>query len=246
MNHPVGSFCFAELHTGDPERMVRFYGALFGWTARQLSDTYWMFAAGSTDVVGMRRSSLHRWVACLRVGDVETILSRAVDAGLTTIQASIETPGVATVTLLLDPEGAVLGLWESHGVEGTSLETGPGSLWWVELATGDMETARRRYTSVFEWSADHTMKFDNGPLGYTLFKVGDRSVAGAFQFEPEWGVRPAWQVYFEVSDFDATAARACELGGQMTFVRDAPNAGRIGVLEDPGGGLFCVGQPLTP
>ena len=93
MNHPAGSFCFAELHTGDPEQMVEFYGALFGWTARQLSDTYWMFAAGSTDVVGMRRSGLHRWIACLRVDDIETILSRAGDAGLATIEASRASPG---------------------------------------------------------------------------------------------------------------------------------------------------------
>ena len=158
----------------------------------------------------------------------------------------IETPGVATVALLRDPEGTILGLWQADGVEGTSLDDGPGSLWWVELATADMQTARARYASIFGWRLDHTMKFDNGPRGYTLFKVGDRSVAGAFQFESDWGIAPAWQVYFEVDDFDAAGSRACELGGKLTFFRDAPNAGRVGVLLDPGGALFCVAQPLAP
>ena len=93
--------------------------------------------------------------------------------------------------------------------------------------------AQRRYAAVFDWGITHTMKFENGPHGYTLFKVGERSAAGAFQFEPEWGVAPAWQVYFEVTNFDASVARACALGGQQGFWRDAPNAGRIGVVTDP-------------
>jgi len=85
------------------------------------------------------------------------------------------------------------------------------------------------------------MKFENGPHGYTLFKVGERSAGGAFQFEPEWGVTPAWQVYFEVTNFEASAARACALGGEQGWWRDAPNAGRIGVVLE----LRCV-PPLGP
>lgn len=251
MDHPAGFFCFAELHTPDPERMTTFYRELFGWTVRRISDGYWMFVAdaadaGGADVVGMRRCGQHRWVPCLRADGSPAMVARAAAAGLSAIDPPLETPEVATVILLRDPEGAVLGLWHADGVEGTALESGPGSLWWVELATADMQTARSRYASIFGWRLDHTMKFDNGPHGYTLFRVGERSVAGAFQFEAEWEVEPAWQVYFEVSDFDAAAARACELGGRLTFFRDAPNAGRVGVLMDPGGGLFCVAQPLTP
>jgi predicted enzyme related to lactoylglutathione lyase len=58
-------------------------------------------------------------------------------------------------------------------------------------------------------------------------------------------VTPAWQVYFEVADFDASVARACSLGGEQGFWRDAPNAGRIGVVLDPSGGLFLIAQPLA-
>jgi predicted enzyme related to lactoylglutathione lyase len=55
---------------------------------------------------------------------------------------------------------------------------------------------------------------------------------------------PVWQVYFEVANFDATAARACALGGEQGFWRDAPNAGRIGAIVDPGGGTFLIAQPI--
>ncbi len=135
----------------------------------------------------MRRADTHRWLACVRVENVESSIARAQTLEMTVVTPVVETPGVARAAMLRDQEGAVIGLWEPRGVEGTALETGHGSLWWVELATGVMGPAQRRYASLFNWGVTHTMKFENGPHGYTLFKVGERSAGGAFQFEPEWG-----------------------------------------------------------
>jgi predicted enzyme related to lactoylglutathione lyase len=246
LHHPVGTFCFAELHTPAPELSARFYGDLLGWSVRQISDQYWMFSSGSSDVVGMRRADIHQWLACVRVESVEGTIARAQTLEMDVVTPAVETPGVARTAILRDQEGAVIGLWEPRGVEGTALETGFGSLWWVELATGAMGPAQRRYASLFDWGIVHTTKFENGPHGYTLFKVGERSAGGAFQFEPEWGISPAWQVYFEVKDFEVSAARACALGGEQGWWRDAPNAGRIGVVLDSSGGLFLIAQPLAP
>ena len=41
-------------------------------------------------------------------------------------------------------------------------------------ATGDMAAARAFYAALFDWRLDQTTRFENGPHGYTLFKVGDR------------------------------------------------------------------------
>jgi predicted enzyme related to lactoylglutathione lyase len=205
-----------------------------------------MFSSGSADVVGMRRADSHQWLACVRVDNIEGTIDRARNLEMTVVAPASETPGVARTAMLRDHEGIAIGLWEPQGVEGTGLETGPGCFWWAELATAAMAPAQRRYASLFDWDITHTMKFENGPLGYTLFKVGDRSAGGAFEFEPEWGVTPAWQVYFEVTNFDASVARARALGGKQGFWRDAPNAGRIGVIFDPSGGLFLIAQPLAP
>jgi predicted enzyme related to lactoylglutathione lyase len=245
LQHSVGTFCFAELQTPIPDRSAGFYRDLFGWSVRQISDHYWMFSVGSADVVGMRRADTHRWVPHVRVDNVESTTARAQTLEMTVMTPAVETPGVARTAMLRDHEGAVFGLWEPRGVEGTALETGPGSLWWVELATAAMSPAQQRYGSLFDWGIAHTMKFENGPRGYTLFKVGERSAGGAFQFEPDWGIAPAWQVYFEVTSFEASTARACGLGGEQGFWRDAPNAGRIGVVLDPSEGLFLIAQPLA-
>src|SRR5262245_1625273 len=242
--HPIGSFCFAELHTPDQERSGRFYCSLLSWNLRQVSKDYWMFELNGNGVVGMRCSDNHRWVGYVHVAEVDKVAARGVDLGATVVVAATETPGIARTSLLADPEGAVVGLWSPRGCEGTAVETGPGSLWWVELATGDMAVARSFYASLFDWDLVHTMKFQNGPNGYTLFKVGDRSTSGAFHLEPDWGLTRMWQVYLHVGDYNAAVARACEMGGEEGFSRDVPQVARIGVIVDPDKAIFLIADPI--
>jgi predicted enzyme related to lactoylglutathione lyase len=244
--HPVGTFCIAELHTPQPESSARFYRALLNWTDREVCDGYWIFELDGRVVAGMRRSPEHRWVGYVHVTDVDQIVTKAVELGATVPETAVDTPGVARTCLLADPEGAMFGLWAPRGVEGTAVETGPGSFWWMELATRDMAPAESFYAALFGWGLVHTMKFENGPLGYTLFKVDDRSTGGAFQFEPDWGLTPTWQVYFEVGNYDAAVSRACELGGEEGFSREVPHVARIGVVGDPGHATFLIADPIKP
>ena len=245
MIFPPNTFCFAELQTAAIEPSADFYGALFGWTMEPVADGYWMFRLGGRDVVGVRRATDHFWVPSLKVADVDASAALLARHGSSIVSPPFDVPGVSRACVIRDPNGATLQLWQPKGVEGTAVDTGPGSLWWIELAAADNAAAASYYASMFNWELAHTGKFENGRHGYTLFQVNGKSTAGAFQFEPEWDVRPTWQLYFEVTDFNATAARACALGGEQGFWRDAPHAGRIGIIVDPGGAPFQIAQPLA-
>jgi predicted enzyme related to lactoylglutathione lyase len=242
--HPVGTFCFAELQTPEPESSARFYRSLLNWTHREIGPGYWIFELDGLAVSGMRRSGEHRWVGYVHVADVDQVANAGVALGARVAAAPADTPGVARACLLADRKGALVGLWSPRGLEGTAVETGSGSFWWMELATGDMSGAGSFYAALFRWDLAHTTRFENGPRGYTLFKVGDRSTSGAFQFEPEWGLTPTWQAYFEVDNYNAAVARACNLGGEEGFSREVPQAGRIGVIVDPGGASFLIAEPI--
>jgi predicted enzyme related to lactoylglutathione lyase len=54
-------------------------------------------------------------------------------------------------------------------------------------------------------------------------------------------VPPHWRVHIATKDVDAAVDRAKELGG-TAFVEgmDIPNVGRIAVLQDPVGAVFCL------
>ena len=242
--HPVGTFCFAELLTPEPETSARFYRSLLNWKDRPIRAGYSIFELDGRAVAGLRRSTEHRWVGYVHVADVDQIVTRALELGATVAAGTVDTPGVARTCLFADPEGAIVGLWSPRGVDGTAVDTGPGSFWWMELATRHMATAGSFYARLFGWDLVHTMKFENGPLGYTLFKVNERSTGGAFQFEPGWGLTPTWQVYFEVENYDAAVSLACDLGAEEGFSRDVPQVGRIGVIVVPGGAIFLIAAPL--
>jgi predicted enzyme related to lactoylglutathione lyase len=245
MIFPRNAFCFAELQTPAIEPAARFYGELFGWTMEPVGDGYWLFRLEGRDVVGVRRAPDHVWVPSLKVADADASAALLARHGASIVSPPVDVPGVSRACLIRDPEGATLQLWQPTGVEGTAVDAGPGSLWWIELATLDKDASAQYYASMFNWDLTHTGKFENGRHGYTLFKLNDKSTAGAFQPEPEWEMTPAWQIYFEVASFDATAAHACALGGEQGFWRDVPNAGRIGAIVDPGGASFLIAQPLV-
>jgi predicted enzyme related to lactoylglutathione lyase len=120
-----------------------------------------------------------------------------------------------------------------------------GSFCWIELHTTDQAAAKTFYGSLFGW-APH----DN-PMGpndyYTEFKLQGREAAAACTLRPDeksQGIPPYWMIYISVDNADAAAAKAQQLGGK-TFgpAFDVMDAGRMAIIQDPTGAVFCVWQP---
>ena len=244
MKHPLHTFCFAELYTPDITRAKEFYGDLFGWTTIDVSGMYSIFQKDGQDVVGLRRSDAGdaRWVNHIAVAGVDEMTKRLQELGGKVQMPPFDTPGVARTGVVASPEGAVFGLWEARGKSGAEIQDKTGSMWWVEMATADRETARPFYTTLFGWTFGETLKYETG-APYTIFKAGEVSAGGAFQYEPEWGVSPGWQVIFAIDDYDGVVRRACALGGEQGFSRDVPDTGRLSVIVDPSEAMFLVMHP---
>jgi len=119
----------------------------------------------------------------------------------------------------------------------------PGTFCWVELGTTDQDAAKHFYGSLFEWS------FVDYPMGpgefYTMFQLDGRTAGAAYKMgDREAGVPPHWNLYVSVEDADAIAARAVQLGGKAPMgVGDVGANGRMAVILDPAGAVFCLWQP---
>ena len=89
-----------------------------------------------------------------------------------------------------------------------------GSFSWNELMTRDVAAANKFYTELIGWKAE-----DAGMPGmdYTVFKVGDRQVAGmmAIPSETPDNVPSHWMAYITVDDVDAAVEKTKQLGGQI-------------------------------
>jgi predicted enzyme related to lactoylglutathione lyase len=114
-----------------------------------------------------------------------------------------------------------------------------GHFCWPELFTPDLAAAKAFYTSLFDWSY---VDVPSAAGNYTLARMGDDQVAGAFQAPASMGP-PRWNTYVQVASADACAESAKALGGAAVGGPfDVPNVGRMAFLQDPAGAVFAAWQ----
>jgi predicted enzyme related to lactoylglutathione lyase len=116
-----------------------------------------------------------------------------------------------------------------------------GSFSWTDLSTPDAEASRAFYGGLFGW------EFEDNPVPeggvYVMAKLGGRSAAAMFETSER---HPAWASYVTVDDADAIADRARQLGANvMSEPFDVMHVGRMAIIQDPPGAVFCVWQPGT-
>ena len=118
----------------------------------------------------------------------------------------------------------------------------PGMPNWVDLATADLDDAKRFYATLFGWSADVS---GDEYGGYTTFRLNGRAVAGAGPLFGE-GQPTAWSTYIATDDSDAVAARVDAAGGKVLVAPfDVGDQGRMAAFLDQAGAPFSVWQPGT-
>ncbi|NNG04087.1 MAG: VOC family protein [Inquilinus sp.] len=117
--NPHGTFIWNELVTTDQERCGAFYGALLGWTRKDVDmgpmGTYTLFQQDGRDVAGMMdptteysRARPPHWSAYVAVDDIDACFERVAALGGEIIAAPEDIPGVGRVGMIADPTGAPL------------------------------------------------------------------------------------------------------------------------------------------
>jgi predicted enzyme related to lactoylglutathione lyase len=121
----------------------------------------------------------------------------------------------------------------------------PGTFSWVDLSTTDQQAGVAFYRSLFGWDVNEQ------PMGpgatYSMFLLRGKDVAAASAMHPperQAGVPPHWNMYISVTSADATAKQAESLGGKVLAPPfDVMDVGRMAVIQDPTGAVFCVWEP---
>jgi predicted enzyme related to lactoylglutathione lyase len=118
-----------------------------------------------------------------------------------------------------------------------------GQFLWHELMTSDPAKAKAFYPGVTGWKPE---AWDQDG-SYTIWMSPQGPVGGCMKLPPEgakMGLPPHWLSYVGTPDVDATCADVKELGGSvMKAPWDIPTVGRVAVLADPQGAIFCVYKP---
>lgn len=278
---------WVDLHTTSVEKAEAFYGTLLGWSfsARfSLDPDVTGVDPDGEPWEGVRVTSMarcndqptaeliepdepfadlalsSRWYTHFCVVDIVAALRRVEAAGGTVLRSPRPRGSMATVASVLDPNDALIGLWQPRDQAGNPFAGSPGSLAWVELETPDLDAAESFYGKVFDWvpgspadadaadadTGDMTAAADGSATDadYRVFTTSIGPVAGAIK--PTVDEIPAsWCPAFLVDDVIGATRHATELGGVvMTDPYDVP-IGRQSVIVDPEGAVFALVGPRT-
>ena len=113
---------------------------------------------------------------------------------------------------------------------------------WVDTSQPDPDAAAEFYGGLFGWEFEDAMPA-GAPGRYLMARLHGGDVA-AVSSPPEGAPAQAmWNTYIWVDDADSTTAKALEAGGAvLSEPFDVMDAGRMAVLSDAEGAVFCVWQ----
>jgi predicted enzyme related to lactoylglutathione lyase len=118
----------------------------------------------------------------------------------------------------------------------------PGVPCWVDTSQPDPQAATDFYGGLFGWEFENVMPpGTDGEYFIGRIRGLDAAAVGSV---PE-GMPPVamWNTYVWVASADETAAKARDAGGSVVMEPfDIPGSGRMAVIADPEGAVFCVWQ----
>ena len=113
-------FVHVELATTDLDSAKSFYQSLFDWKLNEMDMgagmSYTMIDVGGGTGGGMMKHPMpgapSAWLAYVNVDDVAAATAKAKSLGATVLRDVTEVPNAGSFSIIVDPTGAMLGLWQ--------------------------------------------------------------------------------------------------------------------------------------
>jgi predicted enzyme related to lactoylglutathione lyase len=243
----VGDFCWINMLTPRPAEARAFFGALLGWTYREMPGVGHAILVGGRNVGGLfdlegpntPPGTPPLIGVMVKVASADATCDRVRALG-GRAKPAFDIMGQGRMAECFDPSGAEFDLWQPMKSQGSDADTTHhGAPSWFEAMTTDVDRAAAFYAELFGWTPEEMALPD---MRYTTFKQGEAYVAGMMAITPDMGpMQPHWGTYFTVTDVDATARQAVELGAEVCVpLRDVPGVGRFCGITSPQGVTFYV------
>ncbi|HWQ95088.1 MAG TPA: VOC family protein [Gammaproteobacteria bacterium] len=111
-------FVHVELLTNDEGKAKKFYQGLFEWKLEEIPGMgYTMIGVGEGTGGGMMKNPTpeipSRWFAYVLVDDIQASTKKAKSLGATIAKDVMEVGDFGWMSVIVDPTGAALGLWQA-------------------------------------------------------------------------------------------------------------------------------------
>jgi len=115
-----------EIHAGDPDRAVKFYETLFGWTFQKWEGPmdYWLVTTGPDSQPGINGGLLRRqgeidgqaviaYVCTVDVENIDAAITKAQSLGSQIVVPKMPIPGMGWLVYYKDTEGNIFGMMQA-------------------------------------------------------------------------------------------------------------------------------------
>lgn len=242
-SYAEGTPSWIDLGAKDFEGARKFYAAVLGWEIPPGDENFGGYSNATKNgknIAGMAppmdESQPSAWTCYLAVDNADATAQKIKDHGGQVVMEPMTVGEYGTMAIAIDPTGAGFGIWQANQHTGAQLVNEAGAFSWAEISTADGKAADEFYAGVFGY---HLQSMDGGgpDLDYTLYNIGDRTVAGRMVM-PD--APPAWGIYFGVDDCDAAVDKIKEMGGTIHIEPNDTPFGRMARVSDPWGAQFSI------
>ena len=114
----ANTFCHIELSTTDIGKAKTFYSQLFDWKLEDIpmgnDTTYTIIKPGEGPGGGMMQmdNMPPQWLTYVQVDNLKAATAKAKSLGANIFKDSVEVPDMGSFSILADPTGAAIALWE--------------------------------------------------------------------------------------------------------------------------------------
>lgn len=243
MAYQHGTFVWFECITDDIAASKAFYTETLGWKANDMDMgdfKYTMLGRTERSSCGVINPPMegvrNQWTSYVSVDDVDAAAKRATQNGGKVIVPPTDIPTVGRFALVQDPQGGTFNLFKGEkGDDSTS-----GDFHWNELLADDIDALAPFYANVVGWTVE---KVDMGMGPYTLFKKGDKSLAGGMN-KMDKNIPTSWLPYVAVDNTDQALSRIKAKKGEVKMgPTDVDTVGRLAVIVDNRGAALGVIAP---
>ena len=266
MSQAEGNPIWFDLMSSNPDAAKQFYADLFGWKFASVDmgggNLYHLAIDNDRNIAGIgnrpadvdigERDSM--WLTHLYTADARGTAAKVANAGgkIITEPHDIEIPGqeeiVGARSTVANPAGGIFSLWQSGVGQGCEVFGEPSAFCWVEYHTSNADAAKQWHKNIFavEFDAMEVDESDgSGSSTLHMMKCGTTETSCAFVEVPTDKIpdqTPFWMSYVLVTDIEAAASRAEQLGAQVPHGIGAIPFGSYATVIDPQGAIFGLWQ----
>lgn len=214
------------------EGLMDFYSGLYGWTWDVGEEQMGYYSIANLDgspVMGLGQGpgATGAMVPYFATDDIDATAARATELGGNVFMGPMVVPDTGSMALVMDPTGAVHGLWQGSNFKGFGVAYEANAPGWFDHASADPAAAAAYYAAL----TGHSV-IEPEP-GMRVLSAGEQWFASISENQVPERAGAQWNPIYVVDTLEAARNKVRELGGTIVLEEMPVPGSAISAFTEP-------------